>query len=63
MSILTGSNETTALIASPHCVAGSCYFRIRAEMIGGSFTDYSPCVLVNNLLIPYESECQSYYYH
>lgn len=50
VSLFTGSNKTSALIVSTHCLIGGCYVRIRGELIDGSFTDYSPCVLIDNQL-------------
>ena len=57
VSLFTGSNRTTILIVSPHCLLGGCYVRVRGELTDGSFTEYSPCVVINNQLLPYfESE-------
>ena len=59
VSLFTGSNETTILIVSPHCVTGGCYVRVRGEMVDRSFTEYSPCVLINDQLLPhFESELE-----
>ena len=56
VSLFMGSNKTTTLIVSPHCVTGGCYVRMRGELIDGSFTDYSPCVFIDNQLLHFESK-------
>ena len=56
VTVSTGSNKTTALIVIPSCTDESCYVRVRAELSDTSFTDYSPCVRINNSLMEYESK-------
>ena len=51
---LTGNNETTALLVILSCEM-NCYLRIRAEMSGSSYTDYSACIIINDQLMQNES--------
>ena len=50
-TILTGNNKTSAIVAIPSCTPMDCYVRVRAELSDGSFTDYSPCIVIINQLV------------
>ena len=54
-TLSTGSNRTTAVISIPACEVGKCYVRVRAQLMNGSFTAYSLCVLIKQHLVLVES--------
>ena len=56
VSLFTGSTNTSILINYPYCIIGGCYVRVRGELIDGLFTDYSPCVFIDNQLLHFESK-------
>lgn len=55
MTLSTGSNQTSAVISIPSCEIGRCYVRVRAQLLNGSFSDYSACVLITHQLFQHES--------
>ena len=56
VTIQTGNNKTTTLIAVPSCADTGCYLRINAQLSDSSHTEYSPCMLINGSFVEQESK-------
>lgn len=56
VTVLTGNNRTSTIVVIPSCAATDCYFRVRAELTDGSFTDYSTCAVISNQFLEHESK-------